>query len=237
MASEDQAAGRRVTLDWPLPEVLRIRIDRPECRNAVDGLTVGQLTEAFSEGARRAGAVVLAANGSFCAGMDLSLPLGERATVSERLYVLYRLMVELPVPIVAAANGHAVGAGAQLLLASDLRVASLDLRVRFPGPEHGLSVGTWGLPSLVGRGRAMDLALTMRALGAEEARAIGLVDRIEDDPEAAAVELAASLAGLDRDAVASTKSLIALASGHIEALRREANRNATASRKDPRAPH
>src|SRR5919108_254958 len=82
------------------------------------------------------------------------------------------------------------GAGAQLAVAADLRVASPGARIQVAGPGHGLAVAAWSLPSLIGRGRAMDLCLTMRPVGAEEALRIGLVDRLEDDAAAAGLALA-----------------------------------------------
>ena len=76
--------------------------------------------------------------------------------------------------------------------------------LRFVGPGHGLAVGAWALPSLVGRGRALDLCLTMRCGRRARRRcAIGLVDRVADDADAAALALAAEIAALDPAAVAA----------------------------------
>ena len=144
------------------------------------------LIDAFVEDDGDTSVVVVTANGSFCSGLDLSMADHEREEVSDRLYELYSLMVRFPRPILAAARGHAMGAGAQLLVASDLRIVVPGSEIRFPGPAHGLAVGSWALPGLIGRGRAMDLCLTMRAVGAEEALRIGLVDRVADEPDAAA---------------------------------------------------
>src|SRR3712207_5797624 len=130
-------------------------------------------------------------------------------------------MVRLPVPIVVAIDGPAVGAGMQLAVAADLRVAGPQAKMRVAGPGHGLAVAAWGLPSLVGRGRAVDLCLTMRAVGAQEASAMGLVDRVGRDPGGMAVELATELAGLDSAAVSRVKRVVLEASGHLEALREE----------------
>ena len=214
-----------LAVDRPAAGVLRLRLDRPERRNAIDTELIealhGQLAEADAR------AVVLGSTSSaFCSGADLTLADAERAAVSDRLYALYERMLALPVPIVAAVAGHAVGAGAQLLLAADLRVAGPQARIRFPGPGHGLALGGWGLPSLVGRGRALDLCLTMRAVEADEALAMGLVERLEDEPEAAAVKLAAAFARLQREAVARVKRHVTTAAGHDAALaeEREGNR-------------
>ena len=91
-----------------------------------------------------------------------------------------------------------------------------------------LAVASWGLPSLVGRGRALDLCLTMRPVGAEEAMAIGLVDRVEEDPEGEAVRLATGFAGLDREAAGRVKRVVTRASGYLDALREERAANRAA---------
>lgn len=223
------AGTRSLVVDEPARGVARLRLDRPQMRNALDRSLVSALLGAF--GSLDAAAVILGSTDptAFCAGADLSIDDAERAEVSELLYDLYEAMVRLPAPIVIATGGHAVGGGAQLLLAGDLRIGGPTTRVRFVGPGHGLAVGTWGLPSLVGRGRAMDLCLTMRAVGAEEALRIGLIDRIEEDPEAAAVLIAGELARLDGEAVERLKRIVADRAGLLEALGREriANRGWT----------
>jgi enoyl-CoA hydratase/carnithine racemase len=89
-----------------------------------------------------------------------------------------------------------------------------------------LAVGAWALPSLVGRGRANDLCLTMRTVGAEEAIRIGLVDRLESDPAAGACAAAAELAKLEPSASARVKMLTRDASGLLAALEAEQAGNA-----------
>jgi enoyl-CoA hydratase/carnithine racemase len=164
----------------------------------------------------------------FCAGADLMVADSERARVSRELYALYGEMVALPRPLVAALHGAAVGGGAQLAVACDLRIASPAASVRFVGPAHGLAVGAWALPSLVGRGRALDLCLTGRFVDAEEALSMGLIDRLAADPDAAAHELAARLASLDAGAVARVKAIVAraVADGPGPALAAESEGNA-----------
>src|SRR3954453_13654466 len=103
-----------------------------------------------------------------------ALPPGpERAAVSCRLHALSGRMTSSDAIIVAALGGAAVGGGAQLAIAADLRAASPGAPVLTAGPGHGLGVAAWGLPSLVGRGRAVDLCLTMRHVDASEALRIG----------------------------------------------------------------
>jgi enoyl-CoA hydratase/carnithine racemase len=205
--------------------VHRIRLDRPERRNAIDLALVDELDAAFAD--VQDPVVVLGSTdpACFCAGADLGVSDEERAAVSDRLYALYRRMIDLESVIVVAVTGHAVGGGAQLAIAGDLRVANPQTRLRFPGPGHGLTVGAWGLPSLVGRGRALDLCLTMREVGAEEALAIGLVDRVSDDVDATAMELAVGLAALDRGALQRTKAIVLEATSIRRALDLERARN------------
>jgi enoyl-CoA hydratase len=217
-----QAPLRR---DRPAPGVLRLRLDRPECRNALDRPLLEALLDAFA--APDEPVVVLGSTTpeAFCAGADLRLADAERAEVSDLLYELYGRMTSCAAIVVAALDGPAVGGGAQLAIAADLRIAARTARIRLAGPGHGLAVGAWGLPSLVGRGRAMDLCLTMRAVDAAEAHAIGLVDRVADDAAAAAVALAAELAALDRAAAARVKRIVWASARAIDALDVERTEN------------
>jgi enoyl-CoA hydratase len=217
--------GEELLTDRPAGDVLRLRLNRPDRMNAINMTLVKALNAAFDRVDARA--VVLGSSTplAFCSGADLDLEDAERAEVSDLLYELYERMVRLPVPVVVALDGHAVGAGIQLAVAGDLRLAGPQTKLRVAGPGHGLAVAAWGLPSLVGRGRALDLCLTMRAVGAEEALAIGLVDRIGEDPGAAAVDLASELARLDPDAVGRVKRVATGTSGHLDALREERSGN------------
>ncbi len=97
--------------------------------------------------------------------------------------------------MIAVLTGPAVGGGAQLAAASDLRIAGPAARLRWTGPPGlDLAVGAWLLPDLVGRAAAMDLVLTGRWLEAPEALALGLVNQVCDDPERDAAGIAADLA-------------------------------------------
>ena len=212
-----------IRIGRPANGVLSLYMNRPERKNAVTLELVEMLIQAMTPG-RTTSVIVLGGEGrSFSSGIDLDH--GVLGAVSDRLYELYSVMVESRVPIVAAIRGHAIGAGAQLALASDLRVASPDLQMRFPGRDHGLALGTWGLPSLVGRGRAIDLCMTGRTVIAEEAFRIGLVDRVTEDPDAAALDLAKTLVERGDSQLGKIKSLIGHAVGLTGALRREAENN------------
>jgi enoyl-CoA hydratase/carnithine racemase len=153
------------------------------------------------------------------------LAAAQRRRVSDGLYELYQLMIDSEAVIVAALNGHAVGGGVQLALASDIRIAGPDTRLRLAGPGHGLAVGAWGLPSLVGRGRALELCLSMRAVEASEALQLGLVERLEAAPGEAAVSFAREIAALDSDAVKRCKQIVGRATACSEALALERQGN------------
>lgn len=215
-------------VDRPADDILRLRLNRPERLNAVNMALVGALIEAFERTDARTIVLGSSTPRAFCAGADLDLGDAERAEVSDLLYELYEKMIMLPVPIVVALGGHAVGAGVQLAVAGDLRVAGPEATLRVAGPGHGLAVAAWGLPSLVGRGRAMDLCINMRTVEAEEALSIGLIDRLEQNPEEAAVGLASGFSQLDSSAVGRVKRVIAKASGCFEALREERSANRVA---------
>ncbi|MFR9807312.1 enoyl-CoA hydratase/isomerase family protein [Pseudonocardia sp. RS010] len=120
-------------------------------------------------------------------------------------------------PTIAAVEGSALGGGMELALACCLRVASRTSRVGLPEAKIGLipSAGaTQRLPRYVGRGRALELMLTARPVGAEEALAIGLVDRVCEPGEAAAtaVELAGAMAALSIPALMDVIALVDSAS-------------------------
>ena len=212
---------RELLTDRPAEDVLRLRLNRPDRLNAINTPLVEALNMAFDGVDARAVVLDSSTPRAFCAGADLDLEDAERARVSDLLYELYEKMVRLPIPIVVAINGDAVGGGAQLAIAGDLRVAGPLAKLRVAGPGHGLAVAAWALPSLVGRGRALDLCLTMREIGAEEALAMGLVERIEENPSETAIDLASSFARLDPAAAGRVKRVVTAASGYLDALREE----------------
>ncbi|CAM3927978.1 enoyl-CoA hydratase/isomerase family protein [Kibdelosporangium persicum] len=144
----------------------------------------------------------------FSAGADLRVSDAERARLSDLLYECYSVMISRPGPVIAVVSGPAVGGGAQLAAAADLRISGPGARFRWVGPGHGLAVGAWILPTLVGRSTAMDLLLTSRWLDAEQAHRLGFTT-LADDPWAAADSATTHIAGLDRGAVARIKAITA----------------------------
>jgi enoyl-CoA hydratase len=181
--------------------VLELR--RPERRNALD-LELCRAITATAGAEVAAGARVLVVTGggtSFCSGADLNGVYGD-----EFLQALYGMLhgpdglTSLPVPIVAAVNGPAIGAGTQLAVACDLRVADETSRFAVPTPRNGMAVDHWTirrLADVAGGGVARRLMIAAETLGRDEALACGLADRAGtlDDAVAWAHELA-SLAPL-----------------------------------------
>ncbi|WP_017595994.1 enoyl-CoA hydratase/isomerase family protein [Nocardiopsis potens] len=195
-----------------------IRLNRPECLNAVDGALVEELGEAFDRVARaHAGAVVLAGRGrAFCAGHDLKEPAADPAELParlERTQDLTRRIRACPAPVIAAVHGHAVGIGVELALCCDLVIAAEDARFRFPEAGLGLSITNAAsrlLPLLVGPLKAKELVLLGEPVDAAEAHRIGLVNTVVPAGALmdAALERAARLAGQPRAATALAKEAL-----------------------------
>ena len=203
------------------PGFLSVRLDRPERRNALDVGMTRALLDIFRADPAVPVLIESAGPGAFCAGADLSLPDRERAVVSDLLYETYEAMVTRAGPVIAVVEGPAVGGGAQLAGAADLRVAGPRARFRWTGPPgRDLAVGAWLLPGLIGRGAALELTLTGRWVEAGEALRLGLVNRVEDEPGKVAAELAGDLLARGPGGAGPVK-LIASAGGLLERLRAE----------------
>jgi enoyl-CoA hydratase len=203
-----------------------LRLSRPERRNALDVSLMRAVTDSLALEPDVPVVLGSADPRVFCAGADLTISDAERAAVSDLIYDCCEIIVTRPGPVIAVLTGPAVGGGAQLAAASDLRIAGPAARLRWTGPPGlDLAVGAWLLPDLVGRAMAMDLVLTGRWVEAAEALALGLVSRVCDDPELVAGQIAANLAGRG----AGVKAVMA-AGGLLDRLRAEraANRSAWA---------
>jgi 2-(1,2-epoxy-1,2-dihydrophenyl)acetyl-CoA isomerase len=170
-----------------------ITINRPARLNAVTPEVGGVLESAFLdlEADGRIRAVVLTGAGrGFCAGADIAGDVGNaRDVLLEAWNPLVRTMRALQLPIIAAVNGVAAGAGVSLALACDLRVAATSARFELSFAKIGLmpdAGATWLLPRIVGLGRANELALLGRRLSAQEAYEWGLVNQLSEDGRAVA---------------------------------------------------
>jgi enoyl-CoA hydratase len=229
-----------------------ITIDRPQARNAVDPETAVALYDAFCD-AERDDAVLVSvltgAEGAFCAGADLKAvakrngefahvkkhpqqaPMGPTRLLSDRDAA--EPFVSLSKPLIAAIEGHAVAGGLELALMADLRVCSETAVFGVYCRRWGVPLidgGTLRLPRIVGQGRAMDMILTGRAVGADEALQWGLANRVvkTGDARAAAIALAKDIARFPQACMrADRASAYAGWSGDIdEALKQEARRGA-----------
>ena len=189
--------------------VLTVILDRPSVRNAVDGPTAADLADAFrvfDADESLSVAVLWGAGGTFCAGADLkamSTPRGNRVT-DDGDGPMGPTRMRLTKPVIAAVSGYAVAGGLELALWCDLRVMEQDATFGVFCRRWGVPLvdgGTVRLPRLIGASRAMDLILTGRPVGADEALAIGLANRVvpSGQARAAAEELAASLAALPQE--------------------------------------
>jgi enoyl-CoA hydratase/carnithine racemase len=169
-----------------------VTLDRPERMNAITFRMFDEMhdlcAQLFADPSARA-VVITGAGRGFCAGLDLD----EAATLpdmtphemmlgQQRWAGAFIAFHELPQPVIAAVNGAAAGGGLGLALAADIRIASPAARFNAAFVRIGLSAGdvgvSWSLPRVVGLGRAAEIMLTGRFVDAEEAAAIGLVNRV-----------------------------------------------------------
>lgn len=210
-----------------------ITLDRPDQLNALDPAMLAELLEALAEVRADADVTCLVVTGRgrlFSAGVDLTTPFFMESVDDRSVYSGKRLLDwqhelivalhELPVPTLAAMNGHAVGGGGfGIAMACDLRYAVADARMwMVPGAldvvqDFGLS---WMLQRVIGPSRTMHMALTGRQVSAAEALSWGLVNEVHDDRDAldrAVSEFVDSLAGMGRDAVRMLKSVLRVGNG------------------------
>jgi enoyl-CoA hydratase len=185
-------------------QVLVVRIDRPEVRNAVNAETATALYEAFykfENDEKLKVAILYGGEDTFCAGADLkSISSGNRNnTLEEGSGPMGPTRMRLSKPVIAAVAGFAVAGGLELACWCDLRIAKSNAIFGVYCRRFGVPLidgGTIRLPQLIGLSRAMDMILTGRSVSAQEAYNFGLVNRIVDEKESvlkAAIELAAEL--------------------------------------------
>jgi enoyl-CoA hydratase len=174
--------------------VATVVIDRPHCRNALDGPTAAALAaalRAFDSDPALDIAVLWGAGGCFCAGADLQAVANEperaNRVAGDGDGPMGISRMRLSKPVIAAVAGHAVAGGLELALWCDLRVVEQSAVFGVFCRRWGVPLidgGTVRLPRLIGEGRALDLILSGRAVGAEEALAIGLASRVVPDGSA-----------------------------------------------------
>jgi 2-(1,2-epoxy-1,2-dihydrophenyl)acetyl-CoA isomerase len=208
--------------------VRTITLNRPHALNSFTAALHEQLAQALGDAERDAGVrclVLTGAGRAFCAGQDLSDPAvapnsaaagaaTDVGDVIERWYKPLALRLRaMPVPVIAAVNGVAAGAGASLALGCDLVIAKRSASFIQAFSKIGLvpdAGGTWLLPRLVGRAQALGWAMTGDKLAAEQAQRIGMIWSCVDDAEfdTAVTGAAARLAALPTKALVATRAAI-----------------------------
>lgn len=187
-----------------------LRLERPDRRNALN-LELCRLLRQATQDEVDAGARALVITGSgsaFCSGADLDGVYGDEFI--EALYGMLHGLTRLPVPVVAAINGPAIGAGTQLALACDLRVGSPAAKFGVPTARNGMAVDAWTIRTLAeiaGGGMARRLMIGAEVIDRESALGCGLVDRTGDLDEA--VGWAHELAALAPLAIRHSKTVLA----------------------------
>jgi 2-(1,2-epoxy-1,2-dihydrophenyl)acetyl-CoA isomerase len=200
--------------------IARLTLNRPDRLNSFNTAMHAEVREALKEvmGSEARVLVLTGAGRGFCAGQDLGdravSPGGAAVDLGDSIEKNYKPLVlalrSLPLPVIAAVNGVAAGAGANIALACDLVIAARSANFVQAFAKIGLvpdSGGTWFLPRLVGHARAMGLALLGDKLPAEQAAQWGLIWRCVDDAElsTAVAALATQFAAAPTRGLARTK--------------------------------
>ena len=204
--------------------VARLRLNRPEARNAINTPMLEQLlarlAEAREDSEVRALVISSTDHMGLSAGADVREELDREGKVRrmELFAQLYDELTAFPKPTVAACHGACVGGGAEIAVACDLRVAGSNMRMRFPGAALGVPVGPARLVTLCGLSVAKYLLLTSKEVSADLALRWGLVHKVAPAPatEEAALDLAAACAAHEPEAVARLKAMLHEWDGVVE---------------------
>ncbi|MEE8406312.1 MAG: enoyl-CoA hydratase-related protein [Acidimicrobiia bacterium] len=203
-------------------DVAIITLNRPDRFNAIEAGLAAGLVEALDTAGREARAVVLTGAGkAFCSGADLSQLIDDcdnggpelASLLNEVFHPMVLALVNSTVPTVAAINGVAAGAGLGVALGCDIRIMAESAFLTSAFTAIGLvpdSGTTWWLPHFVGVSKAVELAMTNKRVGAEQAHSLGLCAEVVPDTEVVvrAVELAGTLADMVPESLVTTRRLI-----------------------------
>jgi enoyl-CoA hydratase/carnithine racemase len=213
--------------------VALLTIDRPEARNAIGFATMAELEAALQEVARSDAAVAVVTGGgerAFVSGGDLKELSAVRThedarTMALRVRRILDRLAALPMPVIAALNGHALGGGAEVAIAADIRIAADDVRIGFNQVALGI-MPAWGgaerLAALVGRSRALLAVTTGEQYDAASAQRMGLLDVVvprpafDDQWRALAERMAATAPGATRALKATVGAATPSAHPHTE---------------------
>jgi len=207
-----------------------VRLNRPDVRNAINQAMVDELHSVCAELEVSPRILILiGGDGIFASGADIA-ELRERTAADALKGINTQLFIriaDLPMPVIAALDGYALGGGAELAYAADFRIGTP--RVRIGNPETGLGIvapagALWRLRELVGEPLAKEILLAGRVLDAEEALAAHLITRVSDpaDLMSAAHALADEIAAKDRRATQYTKSIMRVPRGEHPGIDLEA---------------
>ena len=204
------------------PTHVLARLNRPEKKNAIDSHVVAALHELCADLETTPQTLVLTGAGdSFAAGADIE-ELRARGAAEARAGInthVFMRVHALPMPVLAVVHGYALGGGAELAYAADIRIGCRGATIGNPETSLGIIAAagaTWRLREIVGEALASDMLLTGRLLTAEEAAAAGLFTYLLDTPAAAIAQaqgLAAAIAKLDPAATQATKRVLAAPRG------------------------
>lgn len=196
-----------------------LTLNRPEALNALSFAVLRQIRDAFGAIAgSKARALIITGAGekAFCAGADIK-ELSDRDLIAEREgaefgQAVFARLDNFPIPSIAAINGYAFGGGLELALACTFRLATANAKMGFPEIKLGLIPGYGGtqrLPRVVGESRALEMIMTGRTVGAEEAERIGLVNRLVDgDPVDAGIAFAGTFTCYGLPALSFARSAV-----------------------------
>jgi enoyl-CoA hydratase len=196
-----------------------LTLNRPEALNALSFKIIEDIGRAFDEVAKsKARALIITGAGTkaFCAGADIkelrNRDLSAQKRGAELGQAVFSKLDALPIASIAVINGYAFGGGLELALASTFRVATANAKVGLPEIKLGLIPGYGGtqrLPRVIGEARALEMIMTGRTVGAEEALRIGLVNRIiEGDPIVAGMAFAREFTGYSLPVLALARSAV-----------------------------
>ncbi|HYG89336.1 MAG TPA: enoyl-CoA hydratase-related protein [Azospirillum sp.] len=200
-------------------ELAVLTLDRPEALNALSFTILEEIGRTLDEVARtdaRALLVTGAGPKAFCAGADIKELIGrslaDQKRGAEMGQAVFAKLAELPMPSVAVINGYTFGGGLEMALACTFRLAGRSAKLGLPEIKLGLIPGYGGtqrLPRLIGEARALEMILTGRTVGAEEAERIGLVNRLIEEPYLdAAVAFVREFSGYSKLAISFARSAV-----------------------------
>ncbi|MEM7281847.1 MAG: crotonase/enoyl-CoA hydratase family protein [Pseudomonadota bacterium] len=203
--------------------IAEVRFNRPEKMNAITGQMFQDLSDTIVrlETEKTVRCVVLSGEGkSFCAGIDLETLAGD-STINDlvtRTHGISNMLQhaafgwrELGCPVIAAVHGYVFGAGFQVALGADIRVAAPDTQLSFMEARWGIIPDLGGMAlirNLIREDFAREIVFTGRKVQAEEAQRFGVVTHISDDPREHAMSLARSIAGLSPQSVRAAKRVL-----------------------------